>query len=401
MDVRQKGMSPFYPHHPVPVELFVGRSSQIDHIMTRGAAQVAAGKPMTFFVEGEYGIGKSSLARFVQWKAEKQHHLMGLYATLGGASSIDDVGAAILQAAAAAESMAPGWSEKVRNWLAAYVGEQSLFGLTVHAEALKREGPSIAKGPLPFLREIFDRVRGDGVKGIFLILDEINGVTADPRFAHFVKGLVDCNALSRNPIPLFLMLCGIEERRGELIAAHQPVERIFDVVGIEVMSTAEMEEFFTHAFLSADMKVEPVAMKLTTHYSAGFPKIFHLVGDNAFWLDQDGVISEHDALSAIVGAAEDVGKKYVQQQVYRALRSEDYQAILRKLAKMGPHMTFQKSDIEKGLPEAQKKKLNNFLQRMKKLNVIRSGGSRGQYVFNNRMVPLYIWLEETGKARKA
>jgi DNA-binding NtrC family response regulator len=73
-----KGRSPFYPGQPVPGELFVGRAAQIEHIMTRGVGQVAAGKPVAIFVQGEYGIGKSSVAGFVQWLAEREHGFHGI-----------------------------------------------------------------------------------------------------------------------------------------------------------------------------------------------------------------------------------------------------------------------------------------------------------------------------------
>jgi hypothetical protein len=43
------------------------------------------------------------------------------------------------------------------------------------------------------------------------------------------------------------------------------------------------------------------------------------------------------------------------------------------------------------------RKFNNFLQRMKKLNVIRSGEVQGEYTFNLRMVRLYIWLDSLHK----
>lgn len=395
MRTDSKGMSPFYPGQPVPVELFVGRSAQIDLIEQRGVCQVEHGKPTTFFMQGEYGIGKSSLAHFTQFVAEKEHHLIALYATLGAATTLDHVGEAILQAAAEAGAMDPKKSEKIQNWLSTYVGEQSLFGLTLHVDALKKEGPNIARGPLPFLRAVLDRVQDEGVKGIFLVLDEINGIAAHPQFAHFIKGLVDNNALARKPLPLLLMLCGTEERRRQIIAAHQPVERVFEVVNIDPLSVEETGEFFTNAFRKANMTVEPEALKIITHFSAGLPKVMHLIGDHVFWLDSDGVVSVEDAGVALLAAAKDVGQRYVEQQVYRALYSKDYQFILRALAKLGPSTVFHKRDVEKGLSDAQKKKLNNFLQRMKKLKVLRSGDSRGEYVFNVRMVPLYIWLKET------
>jgi len=400
MDILSKGKSPFYPGQPVPVELFVGREEQIDRILTRGAAQVEQGKPMAFFVEGEYGIGKSSLARYVEYRAEKKNHLLGIYATLGAARSIDDVGSAILKAAAESGSLDQSRAESIRNWLSKYLGEQSLFGLTIHADALKKEGPNIAQGALPFLRDVLGRVRDTGVFGILLILDEINGISANPAFAHFIKGLVDSNALSRQPLPLLLMLCGTPERRRQMIACHQPVERIFDVVDIERLSKNEMKRFFTNAFQSVNMQADDAAMEVMTNFSAGFPKIMHLVGDNAFWADSDSIVSGDDAWMAVLNAADEVGKKYVDQQVYSALKSKDYQSILKRIAHVGLRDSFLKKDIEKGLTDAQKKKLNNFLQRMKKLNVLSSGELPGEYAFNVRMVQLYIWLKEEVRARR-
>jgi len=390
----QKGKSPFYPGQPVPVDLFVGRIRQITHIMERGVGQVAAGKPVTMYVQGEYGIGKSSVAGFVQWLAEREHGMHSIYAPLGAAETVEDVGAAVLEATLRSGAFDPKRSERVRNWLAKYMGKQSAFGITVHAEALRKDGPTIASGMLPFLDEALSRLSDVGIRGIFLVLDEINGITGNPKFAHFIKGIVDTNAMSRKPLPLLLMLCGVEERRREMIRHHQPVDRIFDVIDIQPMYRDEMEEFFARSFESVQIRVDPDAMGHMSEYSAGFPKIMHLVGDAAFWLDQDGVIAGEDALDAIVIAADEVGKKYVDQQVYKALRSREYHSILAKIAKMGPDsMSFKKTDVASDLTLTEKRKFNNFLQKMKGLKVLRSGDVRGEYVFNMRMVRLYIWLQ--------
>lgn len=390
----QKGKSPFYPGQPVPVELFVGRTAQLERMLTRGAAQVAAGKPVAMFIQGEYGIGKSSIAGFLQFLGAKDYNLHAIYAPLGGAETIDDVAARVLEATIRSGAFDPTRNERIRNWLSKYIGEQSLFGVTIHAEALRRDAPSIASGMLPFLAEVYARLKDTGTKGVFLVLDEINGITGNPQFAHFIKGIVDTNALAKEPLPLFLLLCGVEERRREMIAHHQPVDRIFDVIEIEAMSEEEMREFFQKAFASVLMTVDEEAMGIMCKYSAGFPKIMHLVGDAAFWIDRDGKVDRNDALQAVLTAAEEVGKKYVDQQVYKALRSQDYHSILVKIARMGPDaMTFKKSDVATGLTESEKKKFNNFLQKMKALKVLRSGDLPGEYVFNMRMVRLYIWLQ--------
>src|SRR5579883_2973123 len=115
--VISKGRSPFHPGQPVPVELFVGRAEQIDRLVARGIAQVEAGKPVAVFVQGEYGIGKSSIASFLQELAEREHLLHTMYAPLAGCHNLADVASAVVQAALHSGTFDPDRSEKVRNWL--------------------------------------------------------------------------------------------------------------------------------------------------------------------------------------------------------------------------------------------------------------------------------------------
>jgi hypothetical protein len=393
--IESKGRSPFFPDQPVPVELFVGRAAQIDHIMSRAVAQVAQGKPVSVFLEGEYGIGKTSVARFTQWLAERNNGLLGIYATLERAETMDEVGAAVLEATLRSGAYNPKLGEKIREGMAKYVGEQSLFGLTIHAEALRQEGPNITRGLLPFLGQTLERVRSDGATGVFLVLDEINGLANNPKFAAFLKAVVDSNApisLGKPTLPLLLMVCGVGERRRQLIAQHESVGRIFDVVTIERMSTGEMNDFFRKAFESVHMTVDPVALWAMACSAEGFPKIMQLIGNAAYWLDRDGCVDAEDAAKAVISAAEEVGKRYVNQQVYAALHSADYHSILAKIARMGVYENFMKREVERGLTEAEKRKFNNFLQRMQRLKVLRRGDVQGEYVFDMRMVRFYILM---------
>jgi len=178
-----------------------------------------------------------------------------------------------------------------------------------------------------------------------------------------------------------------------MIENHPPIDRVFDVIDIPIMSTVEMREFFKTAFESVNMGVTQDALEELAFYSAGLPKIMHIVGDEAFWASSDELVDHSDVMLAVLRAADDVGKKFVDQQVYAALRSSDYRSILRKIAAHGPlAMSFKKSEVVGTLTEVEKGKFNNFLQKMKQLNVLRSGTSQGEYIFNVRMVRVYVWL---------
>lgn len=392
MNIASKGKSPFYPGQPVPIEFFTGRKSEIIRI-ARSLNQVEQGKPQAVFLTGEYGIGKSSLASYMRHYAEKEKNILGIHVFLGVAQTVEEVATRTVHSVINAEVYEQSKSEVIRNFLGKYIEQQELFGATINIKALKADGPNLSKGFLPFLKELLRRVEQNGIKGLMLILDEINGITSNPQFAHFIKTLVDENALSSEPLPLLLMLCGVDERRKEMIKNHPPVERIFDIVEIQQMGKEEMKEFYTKSFESAEIKIEPKAMDRMCYYSAGFPKIMHAIGDEIYWIDFDGKIDYDDALNGIRNAAVEIGKKFVDQQVYRALQSKDYRSILEKLCKGSLNLSFMKSDIQENLTVTEKKKFNNFLVRMKKLNVLRSGDERGEYIFNSRIVRLYLFLQ--------
>jgi len=395
-----KGKSPFFPGQPVPVDLFVGRAAQVNHVLERCAGQVAVGKPVSVFIEGDYGIGKSSFAAFVQQAAEAKYGLHPIYVQLGGGEDLGDVAIAIMQATARSGALNKARSDKVRDWLSKYIGKQSLFGLTFDMTALRADAPALTThyGLLDFLRNVVDRLSGTGASGVFLVLDEINGITKDPKFAHFLKGVVDSNAMAPTPVPVLFALCGAEERRRDLIRNHPPIDRIFDVVDVPLMTEDEMGDFFAQAFESVKMHLTPDARGLLAFYAAGFPKIMHILGDEAFWVTRDAIIDPDDVHKAVLRAADEVGKKYVDQQVYAALRSADYRAILEKITNDSPFdMSFKKAEVAAKLTDGEKGKLNNFLQRMKRLNVLSRGATPGEYVFNVRMVRLYIWLQAQRK----
>ena len=403
--IEGKGRSPFYPDQPVPVELFIGRQQQLQHILQRGVGQVSAGKPVYMFLEGEYGIGKTSIAHFAQWKAEREYGLLAIYATLDRVESMDDVGEAILNATLRSGAYDPKLGEKIRNGMADFIEQASFLSgtITLKLDALRREAPKVTSGFLPFLAQTLERVKADGIRGVFLVMDEINGIANNPKFAHFLKGIVESNAavsLGQPTLPILLMLCGVEERRGQLIASHEPVERIFDVIHIERMALQEMMEFFRRAFDSVNIMIEPSALGVMADYAAGFPKVMHLIGNAAFWRDEDGRIDENDALDAVLMAADEVGKRYVNQQVIAALRSNEYRSILNKIAKVGPNiMRFTRAEVAAGLTDTERKKFDNFLQKMKQLHVLRPGEVKGEYVFTMRMARFYIWLEARRKER--
>lgn len=392
MDITSKGKSPFYPGQPVPSELFSGRKEQIEQIR-RAISQVASGKQQMLFLQGEYGIGKSSLAGVMKLFAEEHSQLFGIHVQLGGAKTLEDVATRTLEVTLSTKAYQPSRTEKIRGFLAKYISEITLFGsINLNMSAIKIDAPSLANGFLPFLETLLENLKETGIKGIFLILDELNGITANKDFSYFIKSLVDQNALQKIPLPLLLMLCGVPERRQEMIRNHQPIDRIFEIVKIDPFSKEETKDFFEKAFKSVDMTIEKSALDIMIQNSDGYPKVMHIIGSKIYWGTQNSRITTLEAIEGVLRAAEEIGQQFVDEQILNALKSKDYKNILRKLVVHKFDLEFYKQDIEKSLNEAEKKKFHNFLQKMKKLSLLKAGAEKGQYLFSDRLKKIYIHM---------
>ena len=137
--------------------------------MTRGAGQVAEGKPAALFVEGGVRIA-SSIANFAQWIGEHRYNLHGIYASLGGTQHL----MMLLQRCSNHRPL--GGLESTRGekcvTLAKYVGQQELFGFKINLDGLKRDAPSFSPAWHARLPEGgVVRLRDTGTRGIFLVLD--------------------------------------------------------------------------------------------------------------------------------------------------------------------------------------------------------------------------------------
>lgn len=370
---------------------------EIERIL-RSVKQVAAGKQENIFLTGERGIGKSSLAAFVRYLAEKEHAFLGVHVYMGAVNTVEEFVRKTFERLLQ-ESIDKPIFEKIKTFFGNHIKQVGLFGLSVKFEIDPDDLKNAVNNFLPALDRLYDKIRDDK-KGVLLILDDINGITASPEFAHFLKSMVDEIATRQKTLPLLLLLAGVPERRDEMIKNQESIGRIFDVIEIKPFSREETDEFYQKAFSAEEVTVDKEALTALYQYSGGLPMLLHEVGDAVFWADSDNRITKNDALSGIIEAANIVGKKYLDRQVYRAIRSDRYRSILQKIVKPDLTMRFVRKDIAKRLTDDEKRVLDKFLGRMKDLGVVRSGEHAGEYIFANNLFRLYMGLESVSKQNK-
>ncbi|RMD94491.1 MAG: hypothetical protein D6813_02130, partial [Calditrichaeota bacterium] len=390
--MNNKENSPFTPGSPVPVELFVGRSEHIKEIL-RYASQAANGKQENVFLVGDRGIGKSSLASFIRFYVNTHMNMLGLQVFLGRVTTLEEMVHHIFEHLLK-ETKGQAWFDDIAKFFGKYIKEIGLFGISVSFNPPEQDLKELVRKFPEALGNLLEKIK-EQKKGLFIALDDINGLAGKEDFANWYKSFVDEVATKYKDFPVFIMLIGLPEKRDVLSNLQPSLMRIFRVVEIEKLSDQEVEEFLSMAFKKVDMRVEPEALKSMVRYSSGLPLIMQEIGDATFWVDEDGVIDEEDAFKGIMNAAEKVGQKYLDPKVYRAIRSQRYRSILRKFGRMPISRYFKKQDIEKMLNENEKKVFHNFLRRIKELGVIEADveHGRGAYRFVNEIYPIYIWME--------
>jgi hypothetical protein len=386
----ERDYSPFTPGTPVSVELFSGREDQIRDLV-RMVRKAAAGQLAVGFMTGERGIGKSSLAKFVKELSEKNHEMLGIHVFLGGVNELEEMARRVFDRLVK-DSIDRPWYEKVKNFLGNHIKDVGLFGVTVEFEAGHKELKQAVNDFAPSLRRLIKQLKGQK-KGLLLILDDINGLASSTDFANWLKSLVDEIAVDREPLPLCLLLVGLERSRRELIKSQESLARVFQIVDVPVWKKEESNAFFTNAFQAIKVKINDDALARLTHWSQGLPVIAHEIGDALLKVDDDNTITDDDARKGIIRASEVIGQKYLEPKVLHAIRSEKYKGLFRIIAR-SEGLTFSKSELIKKISPEEKRVLNNFLTRMKNLGVIENDpdGGTGVYRFCNYIHALYFGM---------
>ena len=121
----------------------------------------------------------------------------------------------------------------------------------------------------------------------------------------------------------------------------------------------------------------------------------HEIGDAVWHAARTQAIVQDELFYGVLRAAEIIGRKLLERQIFQAIQSDRYRSILRKVADTPLRMTFQRSELAARLTVDERKALDNFLRRMKNLGAMQNDTEvRGGYRFPNRLHALYFWMSQ-------
>jgi AAA ATPase domain len=397
--LRMKEGSPFTPGNPVPVELFVGRETQIEEIL-RYARQACAGRLENIFLTGDRGIGKSSLAQFIKELSQKDCNMLGVHTHLGGVTTVGELVRRLFDQLLK-EAHTQTWFSKIKGFFGNYIEDIGLFGVSVKFAPPKDQLDGVVRDFPAALRNIYEALK-DEKQGLLIILDDLNGLADQSDFANWYKSFVDQTATRGMHVPALFVLCGLPERRYNLVGLQPSLMRVFHIAEVERLSDEEVEHFFLEAFHNVGVQLSTqegktsglTPLEIMVGSCSGMPTLMQEVGNAVYSTDDDGIVDDSDAFEGIRKAAEEVGRKYLDPIVYRAVRSARYRAILDKTAQSFAG-EFDKQHLETLLNEDEKRVFDNFLRKMTQLGVIEADrdSGRGAYRFVNSLFHTYVRMQ--------
>lgn len=382
--------SPFRPGRPAPIELFVGRSAEIERL--RSIVRRSAGGTLGVgFVTGERGIGKSSLAAFVRHLAEHDSDAVGCHVYLGGVDDVPEMLRRVFHRLLN-ESIDKPWHQQLTSFLGNRIERAGLFGVTLDLTLSRNDLETLARGFVPSINNLVASLPKPK-RTIFLVLDDINGLARSKAFANWLKSSVDEFATSASEAGLCILVVGLEDRRRELLASQPSLARVFEIVDISPWSDEEVAEFYQQSFALGGATVPAEDIGAMVRYTGGLPVLAHEIGDAVWRNAHDLDINRREVAGGIITAAEVIGSKLLEPSILQALQSERYRSILRKIAEE-PRMHFRRSEVLARLEHEGQRVLDSFLRRMKELGAIEADPeTRGGYRFPNRLHALYFFME--------
>lgn len=373
----------------MPAESFAGKAEEVKELVESCKA-AQTGRFERTYVIGERGIGKSSLCNFVRRVADEQLGMLTAHVFLGGAGSVEEMVRRVFEEIAKASTGRP-WYDKIGAIMKSHLKGVGLFGVNVQFQASQDVLGALAASLPDEIEALAKQLEGDR-KGVLLILDDINGLADDVRFANWLKSFVDTVATRFGRLPLHLVLASLPERRDALIEKNQSLNRPFRIMQTGKVSDSESESFYQESFRKAGIAVEPGALHILVRSAGGYPVFMQEIGDAVYRIDEDSKISWLDAISGELIAAANIGQKYLDKNVYGAFRSEKYRSMLDKLATSPLHEEIDRERALAVLTEPEKKVFDNFVAKMKELDVLESAG-RGKYRFKHEIHRLYYHIQ--------
>lgn len=373
--------NPFQPNKIVNPGMFVGRLEEIEKI-EHYLFQAKSGNAQNFFIEGERGIGKSSLLHYVSRIATnhislpdgQRFNFLLISVDMGGVTHQTDIVRAIareLKGAVGREQAIKEGARAVFEFLTSW----EILGVRYHKERDNFD-PDEAKDDL--VEQLANVATNDGLgfDGVLLLIDEADAPPIEAGFGEFLKSVSE-RLTRRGCDKVAFGLAGLPVALTKMRETHESSPRMFTILQLDPLEVDERKRAIQIGLEFANEKnkeftsISEEALDSLADLSEGYPHFVQQFSYSAFEADTDLEISEEDVRHGAYaenGAIEQLGKKYFSEAYFGKINSDDYRKVLNAMAEYGDGWVSRRQIIHE--TKIKESTINNALRSLKEKNII-------------------------------
>ena len=183
------------------------------------------GQPQHFYLNGNHGVGKSSIASYMIEYAKVRYNMVGVHVYNDGVHTIDDLIFNIVEKLLN-EIKDESFGEKIIGLFKSHVER---VGFSKFLKLRPNDSNIIGDIKDSFADFLVNTINNfDDKGGLFIVLDDIDGLSCSPDFANWYKSFADTLATTFNtPIPLVILLTSQPKVVKSLYKHNPSFNRIF------------------------------------------------------------------------------------------------------------------------------------------------------------------------------
>lgn len=374
--------------------------------MSRALFQTKNENPTHFLIDGERGIGKSSLlfnvegvakGKFEAFEDPQRLNFITISICLDASHSYSDIvrsiGAELRRQIAAREQLkefARGAWEFLSKW--------EIGGVRFRNERQDDAKDTELLEELTFAIASSLTDLGTEVDGILILVDEADKPPSGANLGSLVKLLTERLSL-RGCNRVCIGLAGLTALREKLRESHESSLRLFNVFALNPLSAEDCLIVLDRGLAEAkdkngiETKIEGSAASSLAFITEGYPHFVQQFAYCAFDADTDNNIDNDDLVRgsyAENGALKQLGLKYFEKQYFDQIWSDEYRQVLRVMSKHFDGWVTN-ATIRKEAPKLKSSTLDNALTALKTRGIIVSKkGTKGTYKLPSRSFA--VWL---------
>lgn len=401
--------NPFRPNNMVRPGMFVGRVEELQTI-EKCMLQAKNDNPQHFLVQGERGIGKSSLLYFVdlmgQGKAFVDHkqsfNFFVVSVDLAGCDTLLDVIRIIarglkhsLDERQQLTSAAKDFWDWLTNW--------EILGVKYNKDGNTLDVEEISNQLVHRISNFCSSAKGS-IDGVLILIDEADRPSAEANLGAFLKLLTERLA-RRQCSNVLIGLAGLPTILAKLRDSHESSPRLFHTMLLEPLEFEERKQVVVLGIDDANARnderteITGEAIDFLAELSEGYPHFVQQFAYSAFDYDSDDIIDEEDVEGGAFeegGALSQLGDKFFNEMYHARISSEYYRRVLDAMAEYGDEWVARKNIIaESGVSEAN---VSNALLALKSKEIILQDESRRGF-YRLPTNSFAAWINATRSAR--